>query len=362
MKDVILIKRGIYMGGKKEVWKLFQVDPVCWILVSIYENLRFPFYALFTFSYLFIIPLLLNFVFYNKLPDFASFNFIRFFSIYGILPILGSYLGYKWLSSIFHSFDKLSDERVLDKKSYKSVKDNLIKNCNRIVFIPLSLALLACVIYKNSDLSTNFISNFYLLVVSSLWWYFLIKTAFVCLITFFAYRNLLMKKGVGGKYVLKVSLYHPDTFYGLKSIGTFCINFLVLYIVVIGSYLVFSIWRWDEAYSMYKLLYDPFILFLLAAYLIIPVCGFFWVGLSSHKRIEAAKYEELDRLWEEIKSINRKKEFQAAEYARLIALYDRTKSYPAWPVNLKKGATLFSVYWTPFISFCAKIFKATPLK
>ena len=204
-------------------------------MVRFYEQVNFPLYAILTFTYLFITPFLLDLTFYAKIPDFSSKEFVGFFSIHGILPVLGSYLGYRWLSSVLHSLSELVDKQVLEKEYCKSVKETLINDCNKILFIPFSLFFLGCVILYDkmtfvkeygSIFAGNLITEIYIFITNFIWWYFIVKAALVCLITFSSYRNILLKKS-SNKYVLEISIYHPDTYYGLASIGRYCINFFL---------------------------------------------------------------------------------------------------------------------------------------
>ncbi|UCD15883.1 MAG: hypothetical protein JSV34_02215 [Candidatus Omnitrophota bacterium] len=336
------------MSNQKEVWKLFKTDPICWVMVRFYEKVKFPIYAALTFTYLFLLPLLLAYIFSNG--PFKFNILIGRFLIYGVLPILGSRLGYRWLNSILHSVQVLVGKGVLKQQDGKKANETLIKNCNKIIFILLSIFFLGCVVYHyltgyGVRFFDDLITNIYVLFISSIWWYFIIKAFFVGVIAFYNYRSLLLAK-ISGEYILKISLCHPDTYYGLKSIVEYCINFLFVHIIVIGGYLTFSIWL-GELYQLTSL----FILCILAAYVALPVCGFFWVFRNAYKRIRQIRYEELKRLWQKIEQLNRRKGFKIDEYHHLVTLYDRAKNISFWPVGIRKGISLFSVYCVPIVSW-----------
>lgn len=221
---------------------LFSHDPIYRVGVILYEKLSLFWYIVLTFSYMFIIPFALRLLHTDASRHATierAWDLIRadpgLLIIFGIMPIVGSVVGYNFFRSIYLTLERLRQAGTLTDLSSIAARERISAYSNGRLVTSVSVLLVGAAFVYSLTLSPKPMSlhltveSFYMSAIVALWWYFVAKGGLISLIVVTEFGRLVPDT--------KISLLHEDGFLGLRPIGELSWCFLGLYCGI----LVFSI-------------------------------------------------------------------------------------------------------------------------
>ncbi|MDJ0840794.1 MAG: hypothetical protein QNK37_30055 [Acidobacteriota bacterium] len=227
-----------------EVLDLFGNDPLCRWMIWFYR-LHFPIYAIFWVVVMVGLPLLIALIFGSKwIEDFldsvkavgilqaeGSKTLLNYLAR-GLFPLIGAAFGYRWFAAIAMLPAKLKEKGLLAKSASFSTTRSLMSGPMSYLFAAAAVIGIAYAVYGSFRISAE---NWAVLIGSLVWWYFLIRIAEMAVFHFqdlhrFLHRDF-SKEGL--------SMTDPANAFGLRPLIDYVSRFLWLYILIIGTYLVF---------------------------------------------------------------------------------------------------------------------------
>gem|GEM_PF-4490951 len=260
-----------------------------------------------------------------------------------LFPPLGSWLGYKWFVSIVRVPHLLIKEKDLleSNNNFNTTAKYMSHPLFYIFTIVATLCLAMINYFLNKEVDMQLVENWILLIGSSIWWYFIIRTLQMAILVFWDYRHFLYTT----KLFKRLNLFDYENAFGLKPLIEHTYSFLLLYILIIGAYLFY--------YQVF-LNIDPNIKKWLSfavwsIYFFFPIYGYLTTLWPASKIVHKRKIELMNELSEKMNKC-----YKSEDYKNLVfyqSQYDRLKSLqlPKYPFALNRLLQRFGLQI--FISF-----------